>query len=344
MKITPLLFQCIFYTGSWVEENKYKPLVSQINNNPCVENVRFHKFFETPPKDRNDTILIGHSLGGYFALQDAKNYPEQVAGVILLNSHFNSRGVMPYPTIPISEIDVPVLTVLGGQDDRLPIKKAMDDAWECAQEQESLKFFHVNKEFTHWTGITERSGQEQIIDPINKFIDALETRNYTKIRNSETHSNRFRPELYHLSTDAVVASQSVNVIDAILGLVMPKALWKFAHFLWFLTSKPDEILSFLFVDDDHIFLKGKDRDKKNYNVLLKEWVRDLPFEVRDYHLPVIHPSIFLWLWSPLKPKWKDGKIIAPRMILEVNNQTTYYKVPNPRKFFNILPRSSFFDF
>lgn len=339
-----LLFQCLFYTGSWVSEQQYKPFVDYIQNHPHVENVNFHKFLQSPPKNRNDTILIGHSLGGYFALKDAIKYPDRVAGVVLLNSHFNSRGVMPYPRISISDVEVPVLTILGGKDDRLPIKKSMDDAWECIQERETSKFFRVNKNHNHFTGITNVEGQNKVIVPIYKFLDALESRNFTLVRKLETYRKRFRPDAFHLSTDAVVASQSVNVIDAILGLVISKFIWKFAHFIWFLTSKPDETLSFLFVDDNHIYLKGKEKDKKNYARLLRDWAGDTPVEIRDFYLPRIHPSILFWLWFPLKPIMKKDTIIAPRIILEVNNQTTYYKVPNPRKFYTILPKSDFFKF
>ena len=344
MKILPILFQCIFYTGSWVPESKYQSLVNQIQKHPFIENVHFHKWYQSPPKDRNDTILIGHSLGGFFALQDAIQYPDRVAGVVLLNSHFNSRGVMPYPRIPMHHVQVPVLTILGGRDDRLPIRKAMDDAWESIQERNSDKYFKINKNFTHWTGITEPIGREHILRPIYRFANALDTRNFTSVRKLETHRRRFRADIYYLSTDAIVASRSMNIMDAILGLVLPRCLWRFSHFLWFLSAKPDEVSSFLFVDDDHIFLKGKVTDNHNYDRLLQQWMRQVPVEIQDYYLPAIHPSILCWLWLPLLPRWRHDKIIAPRIILEVNNQTTYYKVPNPRNFFNILPSSSFFDF
>lgn len=344
MKLFPLMFQCLFYTGSWVEEKKYQPLIDRLKTHKHIENIHFHQLFQKPPKDRNDTILIGHSLGGYFALQDAKKYPERVAGVILINSHFNSRGVMPYPKIALDDIEAPVLTILGGQDDRLPIHKALDDAWHCVQERESDKFFHINKNYSHWTGVTEIFGQDKIVDSAHEFIDALQTRNFTQMRKLDLYKKRFRPDIYNLSTDAIVASQSVNVIDAIMSLVVARSLWKIAHFLWFLTTKPDQDLSYLFVGDDHIFLKGKEKDEKNYELLLYQWTRDIPVEIHDYYLPIIHPSVLVWLGFPLQPRWKNNKIIAPRLVLEVNDQTTYYKIPNPRKFFTLLPPSSFFDF
>lgn len=342
MKILPLLFHCIFYTGSWISERQYEPLIQQLRSHPQINDVQFHKWFQQPP---NDTILIGHSLGGYFALQDAMRYPDRVSGVILLNSHFNSRGVMPYFKVPLYNVQTPVLTVLGGMDERLPIRKAMDDIWKCVQDNELDKYFIINQQHGHFTGVTEVEGQEETVQPIFTFINALTTRNFTALRKSQIYRRRFHRNLFDLSIDAVVASRSVNVMDAILQLVIPRDVWNTAHFLWFLTSKPDEWMSFLFVDDDHIFLKGKQKDKKQYSYLLREWVGEIPIEIHDIHLPAIHPSILLWLWFALSPKrQEDGTIIAPRIILKVNENTTYYKVPNPRKFFQCLPESSLLDF
>lgn len=340
MRILPLLFQCLFYTGSWVKEEKYKDLLTRINEHPQVEDVQIHKPFQTPP---NNTILIGHSLGGYFALRDAQRHPDRVKGVVLVNSHFNSRGVMPYPSIKTYSVEVPVLTILAGQDERLPIRKAIDDAWECAQENEMDKYFVVNRDLKHFTGVTNRKNQEKIVNPIVGFIDALDTRNFSSLRKMETYKRRFKPELYYLSPNALIASQSANVVDAILRVLGPRTLWQFFHFLWFLTSKPNG-MGILFVDDNHIYLKGKKKDKKYYRQLLHEWTREVPTQIRDRKLPKIHPSILFWLLCPLNPQRQGNTIIAPRLLLEVGNETVYYKVPNPRKFFSILPDKSFFDF
>lgn len=342
MKILPLLFQCLFYTGSWVPEKKYDHLMTYIRSHPLVSDARIHKFMEKPG---NDTILIGHSLGGYFALRDAVQYPDRVAGVILLNSHFNSRGVMPYPRIPIHKVSAPVLTIVGGDDDRLPIRKAMDDAWECAQEKIWDKHFIVNKDHGHFTGITNTNKQDRVVKPMLEFIWSLATRNFTTTRLAETHRTRFRPELYDdLSDNAVVASQPVNILDAIMYVAAPRNLWRLAHFLWFMTCKPNPYMGWLFMDDDHIYLKGNKKDDVKYRELLGEWTRDVPFRIRDYKLPKVHPAILFWLFFPLRPKWEDGVVVAPRVVLKVDNETTYYKVPNPRRFFTILPEESFFDF
>ena len=340
MRILPLLFHCLFYTGSWVKEEKYKDLLTEIRKHPQVEDVQIHRPFERP---QNNTILIGHSLGGYFALKDAQRHPDRVKGVVLVNSHFNSRGVMPYPSIKIHSVQVPVLTILAGKDERLPIRKAMDDAWECAQENEMDKYFVVNRELKHFTGVTNRKKQEKISDPVLKFIDALNTRNFSSLRKMETYKRRFKPELYYLSPNALIASQSTNVVDAILRVVGPRSFWQFLHFLWFLTTKPNG-MGILYVDDDHIFLKGKKKDRKYYRQLLHEWTREVPTQIHDRNLPKIHPAILFWLLCPLTPQRQGDTIIAPRLILEVGNETVYYKVPNPRKFFSILPDKSFFDF
>lgn len=343
MKLLPLCFQCLFYTGSWVSEKKYEPIISRIQTHPQVENIEFHQPFQTPHQGRNDSILIGHSLGGYFALLDAIRFPDRVAGVILLNSHFNSRGVMPYPRVPMEKVNVPVLTLLAGDDERLPIRKSMDDVWEGIQENYYDKYFIINKKHNHFTGVTNMRGN--VAEQVLQFIDALDQYNFSSIRKMETQYNRFRPDLfYRLSQNAVIASESLNILDAILRLVINRSVWRFFHFLWFLSSKPDGIMSFLFLDDEHIYLKGEPSDEPYYNELLKEWMRNVPTEIQDIHLKSIHPCILMWLIFPLNPRWERSKIIAPRIILKVNNETTYYKVPNPRKFYTILPHYSFFDF
>jgi hypothetical protein len=147
-----------------------------------------------------------------------------------------------------------------------------------------------------------------------------------------------------LSEHAVVASQPINILDAVLRVVAVRWWWRTAHFLWFLTTKPDRVLGYTFVGDDHIYLKGQDTDKDGYEPLLDEWLR-IPYVVRDYYLPTRHTSILAWLLCPLRPRISaNGTILAPRAILRVSNETVYYKVPNPRKFFAILPDDSFFDF
>lgn len=337
----------MFYTGSWVKDSTYKPLLDKIESHPHVDSVRIHRPFDTSicTSTNNDTfVLIGHSLGGYFALQDAMRYPKKVAGVVLINSHFNSRGVMPYPKVPIHKIQVPVLTILGGKDNRLPIRKALDDAWECQQEGDYDKYFVVNKGHGHFTGVTTRCGQNGVVGPVHEFLDSVFTRNFTRVVKRETYHKRFRSYMYYLSERSVIMSQSINLIDAILRLASARFLWKFTHFIWFLTSKPDPFLAFLYVDDDYIYLKGAEKDDPQYEILLKEWMRNVPFKLIDNELPVVHPAILAWLWCPLEPRYKNGVMEAPRIILKVNNETTYYKVPSPRRFYKILPEESFLDF
>lgn len=346
MKIWSLMFQCLFYTGSWVKESTYQPLLEKIGNHPYVDNVSIKKPFDNAlcGSKNNSIVLIGHSLGGYFALRDAMRHPNKVVGIVLLNSHFNSRGVMPYPKIPIHKVQAPTLTILGGNDKRLPIRKAMDDAWECQQEKELDKYFIVNKGHDHFTGVATTYGQKQVIDPIYEFLYAMSSRNFSRVVKMEKYNQRFRSWMYYLSERSVVMSQSVNLIDAILRLASPRYIWKWTHFLWFLSTKPDPSLGFMYVDDDYIYLKGTEQDEGQYKILLKEWMRDVPTKVVDVGLPTIHPSIIAWLMCPIQPKYKDGVMEAPRMVLRVNNQTTYYKVPSPRRFYSRLPEYSFFDF
>jgi len=345
MQLKNLLFQFVFYTGSWIPSSKYSPFINKLEKASGIRNTEFKTPFTSPVKNNNQSILIGHSLGGYFALRDAIAYPDKVAGVVLINSHFNSRGVMPYPRIPIRNVAPPVLTLLAARDERLSVHKALDDAWECFQEKYSDKYFIVNKGFNHFTGITETDQQDKLLEPVIDFINDIQTRNFTKTRSINYDTRRLSMYTEPIESGSVITSNSVNVIDAIFNIVMPPFIWRFGHYLWFLTTKPDEHINYLFQDDNHIYLKGKPQDDARFKIGLQECMRDtnISSEFLDIDLPAIHPSILSWLLLPLFPLHIKDTIVVPRMVLKVNKNTTYYKVPNPRKILPILPTDTLLD-
>ena len=145
-------FQILFYPGSQVPLSKYNQLVSTF---PYPTEYVKYGFFRCTKIEKNETILIGHSFGGYFALLDALRYPDKVSAVILLNSHFNSRRKAIYPAIHQKDIESPVLTILSDKDNRLPIRIAMDDFYEKTKEDYHNKYYGVNKNFTHFSCVSE---------------------------------------------------------------------------------------------------------------------------------------------------------------------------------------------
>lgn len=338
MIIKKMLFQLLFYTGSWIKETKYKPLLDNLKN-PYIDEIKIHKTFEQQITSyENSSILIGHSLGGYFALRDAIKYPTKVAGVVLINSHFNSRGVMPYLRTSIRDVQVPVITILAENDKRLPISKSMDDLWASIQYNHKDKFFVVNKNMSHLSGIiNEFDKMSKITDPIVHFINGIKTSNYTNLLKYDSYlKNRFNPNIQKLSTNTLIASQSTNVIDSILLLTTPFFIWNFVHYLWFLGLKPDYV-SHMFEDDDHILWKGFTNDELKMGTVVQNWVLSHKYKFMDIRLPTLHICILVWLFLPLLPYLNnENTIIIPRIIFPINNKVTYYKLPNPRKIYSLL--------
>lgn len=346
MRIGSLLFQYLFYTGSWVSKERYTPFLTTLREKTGVP-VHFRTWFEKNPlKDErtdNTTILVGHSLGGYFALRDAVRHPDKVAGVVLINSHFNDRLTMPYFRVSMRDVFPPVLTLLAGEDDRLPIAKALDDFWSSIQYRDSLKYFVVNPQAGHFSGVADDDldATKTLMRPISLFLDAVRERDYRKIRNfTEPSVRRFEPMIEYLSRDVIMTSRSSNVFDAILSIVLPQWLWRLGHFWWFLSSKPDESVSYMYEDDHHVIWKGKPADGKRAYPVVEQWLRGQSYDFVDFRLPTIHPSILVWVHTPLLPVRCGNTLFIPRLILPVNANTTYYKMPHPRKVYPLLDKKN----
>lgn len=343
MNLRQLLFQYLFYTGSHVTKESYQPFIQKLEQSTSVSSVGFRTFLNNPlitEKTQNDTILVGHSLGGYFALNDAKRYPHKVAAVVLINSHFNDRMVMPYFKVKMDTVSQPVLTLLAENDERLPLSKGLDDLWSSLQYRCSKKYFVVNRNMTHFSGLTDGNVAdiEKLVEPIVSFVNCTRYLDFREMWYlTEQLAGRFRTDVSKLSTNTVLTSDSTNILDAILSLTMPRWLWRFSHFLWFLTTKPNEDMNFMFEDDDHVLWKGSPGDYSRWNYLLQSWVGNGDCETTTIDLPSWHPAILVWLFAPLFPFRKNSTSVnIPWMKLPVNANTTYYKVPHPRRVFSVL--------
>jgi hypothetical protein len=167
-------YNILLYPGSQVSLEKYQGINNSIKKK--LNNTITFKRFIPFSKYKNDTIIIGHSFGGYFGLIDAQMNNDTVKGVILLNSHFNSRGKMPYPRIDMKTISQPVLTILGRQDERLPFKKAIDDLFYSDNNYLINKHFIVNENFTHFSGLND-TDTELLSEQMCYFIENID--NYT---------------------------------------------------------------------------------------------------------------------------------------------------------------------
>lgn len=337
MKIKSLLnaFHILFYPGSQVSKNNYIPLTSSLNYNTSFIKGTFLKNY-SPLKniDSNDTILIGHSFGGYFALLDYQRYPNKVKGIVLLNSHFNSRNKAFYPGIKQEEIKVPVLTILSDKDERLPIQIAVDDLLEKNKLSLNDKYYIINKNFTHFSGFEKKINDQTFLikNQINNFIECLQSNNFTNIENI-SDCKKYVYNIYNIIPNSIVLSNSINLFDALLSVNINKELWDYYHWILFLISKPNNLINIVFETQSNVFLKTRNIDLNYIKLFINSLSLDKKIQLNIIKLPILHPSILLWLYLPLNIKKKDDCINIDVIELKINNETTYYKIPNPNKIF-----------
>lgn len=332
MKWRGLAYHCLVYAGSWVSPKMYEGFIGSLRRkNVTVE-------IGGQLRD-NDTVIIGHSMGGYFALRDAIRHPDKVAGVVLIHSHFNSRYSMPYPRIRQDRVGVPVLTVFAGRDERLPFDRAIDDILACNQERSDNKFFKIIPDSTHFSGITDDTGRDELVSHVSSFLDALRSKNFTAYKKDPIY-DRLRPRLSSLSENVIITSNPMGPLDAMLRMTMPRWLWDATHWSWFLLSSPGPV-RYMYEDRAHVFWKGHPDDMASLIASADRWCTPECARVRVFSLPIIHPSILAWLSIPLFPyRDESGVIIIPVLMLNVRSNVTYYKIPHPDRIYPLIPVGS----
>lgn len=315
-------FNLIFYKGSHVPVSTYTGLINNLETK-LHKNVTIKDYnpFEKLP---DNTIIVSHSFGGSFALLDALIKRENVQGIVLLNSHFNSRFKMPYPKIDLKFIKQPVLTILGEKDRQLPIKRAIDDYFYANENICTNKHFIVCENEDHFSLLNNDTVTEEIC----KFVTNLD---YYKP--PENKYKWFTRPVHYPNT--VDLASSVNILDAILKVV-DFPFWNFLHYMYFLIVKPFDI-NYQYTDNYACYLKTKDIDRTN----IKKWME---YEINNNYnvtwtetkLPSIHPSILVWLLKKPSVYKKKDKIYGEIIVLPIKNNITYYKTPNKLQFLEKL--------
>jgi hypothetical protein len=322
-----LAFQVLFYGGSWVSRKTYTPFLTSLR-----QRTSWNITYDSGDQLRADTnekfLLVGHSLGGSQAAMDATRFPEKVAGLVLLNSHFNERCKMPYPGMSAAAISVPTLVVLGGKDERLPINRALDDLYVKLSRNYANVNYVVQPDLGHFPD--DNCTVECIADfasgdrkKLQRWTGALE--------------KRFQTPVERLSTGVFVTSRPAGVIDALLEMTLPRCIWQKLHWYYFLTSTPRGFLHYMFEDDHHVLWKGSPSDLDNLEATLSTWARrELTLDVLT--LPSIHVSVLWWLGACLYPFYRQGKLILPVVVFPIDQNRTYFKIPHPHRIFSILPQ------
>jgi hypothetical protein len=210
------------------------------------------------------------------------------------------------------------------------------------------KFYRIDPRGGHFTGIAV-AGQpapttqevNTMASVISDFIIDLQEKENNKTSSSSfsrthrntqyTHAN-YTYSFFSLLPNTIDFNWSLNIYDMLSKIVLLPELWNTLHYSLFLMFKPTpQHGNGMFHDDDSIYLKTvnipPEEMIKAYEAFLG--MTDTAPRASVVTLPTVHPSILLWLgWKPSVKK--NGLYQA--IVLPINNNTVYYKFPNPYRF------------
>jgi pimeloyl-ACP methyl ester carboxylesterase len=328
MRLWLTAFHLLFYTGSRVRPDAYRRVLDAVGVNHTVVSGNPWDRRPVPPVG---SVLVGHSFGGYTALLDAVRYPDAVDGVVLWNSHFNSRGVAPYPGMRQTDVSCPALTILSGRDERLPLSVAIHDVLEKVAYGPATSRYVLNRGMSHFGGIDHgrRASDEdvgRVASQIRGFVDAVRRGDLTDVGGMEEDLD---PRLRDMIPSSIVLSDPCDVVDALLRTTVPLWVWSASKWLVFLSTRADGHVRYMFEGSGHVFIKGKPRDIGAIREKIYEWQKQAggsdPRPVREITLPSVHPAIIPWIIRPLRAAEDRVEMI----VLPVNENTTYFKIPHP---------------
>ena len=165
-------YHIYFCRGSFIDKSMYSNFLRQLQVKLPDSNVEYQDYIAW--KDfPEDSILIGHSFGGFVSLLHTMNNPENVKACILLNSHFNHNYQMPYLCVSMQKVKQPVLCIFTNFDEQLPCEKVFQD-WQIATNEKMTNKHFELYDGTHFSIFTQQEQVKLISDRITKFIQQLD--------------------------------------------------------------------------------------------------------------------------------------------------------------------------
>lgn len=331
-----LAYQIFLYQGSGVPNKHYVPLLTSLatqNSNITHINTKSYSFFQRN-EFKEDTILIGHSFGGYFALKDAIHDKERknhrVKAVVLLNSHFNSRGQAPYFRLPIDSVSIPVLTLLAEQDDRLPLEWAIPDYWQTiGSKLERNRPFLLYPSHHHFTGLGELKTLETVkmACHINKFLAGALHWNSTETEYihkcfSYKQDSFWLPKGYD-------CNKPLNILDYLFQIFWFRFFWDWTHFVYFLTLTTSPHFYPFFTFQKDMLIKS---DGLSFEELIQYHSNLFPSPkpLSHYKKKSLAPNLLgLYIWL-LLPTFSSS-IRTQVFELQLPGNKTYFKIAHPEK-------------
>jgi hypothetical protein len=322
-----LAFQIYLLKGSFVNDNIYKSFTNQLSQslNKTIE-IKEAQLFERNTYNK-DTILIGHSFGGYLALLDYFKNKDKIKGIVLINSHFNTNKKAIYPSLNQESFSIPILTIIGGKDNKLPIDISFDDFQHQQKWYLKDKYYYIDKNIDHYNIFTNYKITKNNVNLITEFIKSIKNKEFNYFENKIKENNKeYIWNKFEICKFKKNFSNSFNILDAFFNLIIGDLLWNLIHFNLFLLHKPI-YNDGLFINQKNIYLKT---NHKNESTIINDYekvnkiIKNYDYEIKN--LGIIYPySISKWLFC--NPKIKKDSYEIYKISLPFN--MTYYKFPNP---------------
>ena len=128
-----------FFRGSFIGKSVYQPFLDELCKHIEVNSIKFQPYISFPEYPPN-TLLIGHSFGGTFALLHSQWTVQNNHSIILINSHFNVNNQMPYFDIPFDAISVKAHVFYCKEDMQLPSWAVKEDEKAAREKKDPLYF------------------------------------------------------------------------------------------------------------------------------------------------------------------------------------------------------------
>ena len=165
----PAKYNIIFFPGYDKKPYSYKNLCDKINErlDDSVNFLVLDYDFKTPfflerhcneitveclmhlkslNKDAEKTYLMGHSAGGYYAIEPAEKYCD---GLIQLGCTLNSRGKLPWKETSLQKYRKPVLTLLGEKDGYFSYLNSIQEYYDLFKNERPRKPIVIEKDVNH---------------------------------------------------------------------------------------------------------------------------------------------------------------------------------------------------
>lgn len=338
----PFAFQLLFYTGSNIKKEFYKPLVKELVAELPIDNIQYKSFPCEKPTFLNDTVIISHSFGGYLALKDYIQNSTNIKGLILVNSHTNNGKSMPYPSIPNSDIQVPYLVINGEKDGRLSKYAVLEDYWDLMEDNNVAFCNYILKpEWGHFDAF-EPEHVHELSNIIKSFLSSkiikTETKKEMKINHESLSREMFTKYGYNkqnIMRNCYSYDSSIGFFDYLLKLNVPEFHYKWIHFVLFLSSSPKSF-NVLYTDaKKNILFKSKHVSQQEFENGYKNHFESKEISESIVFFPKKLPTnlygLYTWLLCSPTIRHVDGKINVSYFYLPLPDDRVYYKIKNSKK-------------